>query len=147
MFKKKRPFLFSLFLALLKSVFNSCYAFGCQRKSFRDWLKENFETWHRSVLTIVSELWHFLWTTNFQTFFREPFSASFCCFFFALLKRVFNSCYAFGCQRKSFRDLLNKNFETWPRSVLTILSELWHFLWNTNFQTSNSQPGFHTRKK
>ena len=78
--------------------------------------------------------------------FRHPFlhvfRLLFVSFFLAFLKRVSNSCYAFGCQRKSSRDWLKENFETWPRSVLTILCELWHFLWNTNFQTSNSQHGF-----
>ena len=34
-FWKKCSFLFSLFLALLKRVFNSSYAFGCQGKNFR----------------------------------------------------------------------------------------------------------------
>ena len=54
-------------------------------------------------------------------------------FFFALIARVFNPCYASGCQRKSFRYRIKENFETWPKSLITILSELCHFLWWPNF--------------
>ena len=34
---------------------------GCQRKSFRYWTKENFDTCPRSEGFIITELCHFLW--------------------------------------------------------------------------------------
>ena len=42
-------------------------SFGCQRKSFRDVTKENFDTCLRSVGLIFTEIWPFLWKPTFWT--------------------------------------------------------------------------------
>ena len=63
-------------------------------------------------------------------------------FYFFWIGLVFYPCYAFGCQRKNFRDWLTENFETWPRSLLMILSELNDIFGEPNFLTPNFQPGF-----
>ena len=45
---KGGPKRISLFSALLKRFFLLTKSFGCQRKSLRYWIKENFDTSHRS---------------------------------------------------------------------------------------------------
>ena len=46
---------------LPKTFFIITKLFGCQRKSFRDGTKENFDTCPRSEGLIITELCHFLW--------------------------------------------------------------------------------------
>ena len=50
-----------LFLWLFKTFFLLTKSFECQRKSFRHWTKENFDTCPRSEGLIITELCHFLW--------------------------------------------------------------------------------------
>ena len=49
------------FLRPFKTFFLLSKYFGCQRKSFRYWTKENFDTCPRSEGLIITELCHFLW--------------------------------------------------------------------------------------
>ena len=65
MTKKNVPF--SNIFGLPKTFFLLTKSFGCQRKSFRDVTKENFDTCLRSVGLIFTEIWPFLWKPTFWT--------------------------------------------------------------------------------
>ena len=58
---KKKPARFKKYFDFLKILFLLKKSFGCQRKSFRSWTKENFDTCPRSEGFIITELCHFLW--------------------------------------------------------------------------------------
>ena len=58
---KKPVFLKFIMHFLPKTFFLITTFFGCQRKSFRDGTKENFDTCPRSEGLIITELCHFLW--------------------------------------------------------------------------------------
>ena len=128
--------LMSTFSALLKPFFLLTKSFGCQGISFRYWIKENFEPCLKSVGHIITELCHFPWNPfilklakNIHIELKEKI--------FDSPKIFFLPTKSFGCQGKSFRYRPKENFDTCLRSVGLIFSEIWPFLWEPTFWTSN----------